>query len=573
MLIKQILFIALGVYINSTVFCQTGLEILVEKIQELNLRQIIIFTKSPKNVQMTELVNTCHNKINQIIPSTMIFPSAHYESSFSPIQEIYNKETVYIVYCRFLQSADFYNEMVKTFEFITNLAPTSARSYWLIIISNEIKLSDDQFKMVFHYGWLNKCLDLTIVCIAKLKEIEIRHYNPYSRIYTTTLLTEQTILFPNKLQNMQGHPIKLYLVDFKPYLYVLRDTNNSISTIYGTCYPITEILSTYFNFTIKFVTNVSEDYIVVFNEISIALQNERIDMSTLPLPLGHVKNYQKLDIGIVFDAEDIVALVPKLPFVSISWSSSIMHNLFIVIIILIIINYFTRLSKFDNTYWQCMNTIQILFTAMSNKIPITLCERVFFLMIILVSAQYFNSIFVNVFTVNLNNKEMPFNTLDDFKKANLTIYAREAHFHSIYQFLENELNIHTWYGPACYESAIENRSFICLSAKTFVAKTLQQTNISSNWKTSKYVFGSVYRGYYYPKASLYARKFDKVIRRIVESGIRQLWREYKQNVTESTHHLTNDRKSVSAIRLFYFVACGHFLSIIIFCIEYSSKYF
>ncbi|OXU30579.1 hypothetical protein TSAR_007184 [Trichomalopsis sarcophagae] len=291
---------------------------------------------------------------------------------------------------------------------------------------------------------------------------------------------------------MESYPIRYLLRHIPPYLSVLRNENGSLSTVSGKTYPIVEILSKHLNFTIKFVEILkSVDLKEVIDSTLTRLRTGKIDMLTTPLPLLFNNSLRDFEIGQIFYTETIVALVP-IRFVSYEWPTFVVYNLLIYAGLISSITHFAIFLKFDKIYWNYMN----------------------------------------IFRVHVQNNEMPFNTLDDIQKSNLPIYVDDTYFNAFYeinQFVENkQLKFDRVYTEECVEKLIKNRDRICLTGQDFGLTKLNSLNNTSAMKMSEYIFGSMEHKYFYPKTSPYAKKFDSVIQKIIESGIHKSWKEYKK---------------------------------------------
>ncbi|OXU17085.1 hypothetical protein TSAR_007147, partial [Trichomalopsis sarcophagae] len=112
----------------------------------------------------------------------------------------------------------------------------------------------------------------------------------------------------------------------------------------------------------------------------------------------------------------------------------------------------------------------------------------------------------------------------------------------------------------CIQMLRQRQARMCLLPKETAEEIASNANNSLFMKSSRYVFAEVMRGYFYPKASPYVGKFDKIMQRIRESAMQHTWKDYRKYYRrEMSRDKTGQdlKESISEIKLLYLIIIGH----------------
>ncbi|OXU17767.1 hypothetical protein TSAR_001792 [Trichomalopsis sarcophagae] len=282
---------------------------------------------------------------------------------------------------------------------------TKRPKYLLFIIDGE---TGEQLRSFFKTLWTFKILNVAVIEIIKQKraehihesidipfEIKVHHYNPFNDTYHVAPLTDETILFSNKLQNMYGYKLDVgFKEDFFGLMIDHEYSGNDIwRMISGIDVSVTKALADYSNCIINlkvsdripphsnlhklkinetdiFKALINAEIEFVINKHLVVKYEETREKSIFLYPTGKyavVKQYGK--IKLLFGYEVLVIGI-------------------IIVLVLLILTSILRVYS-TNKIWKIYNVIYILvFGQTMTAIPITITERVCFLTMILISAVF-----------------------------------------------------------------------------------------------------------------------------------------------------------------------------------------
>ena len=171
-----------------------------------------------------------------------------------------------------IQSIEYYHfnsQASDLIKILSYLSGTSTSAKILADILSKEKLPS--YGGLFQRMWSKDFLDFTILEIVKKLEtnrsllthrldlISVHQFNPFTKIYTKKEYTTNTVIFPNKLLNLNDFKIKVSSINYPPTLFVDRNNSNPIK-ITGPDAEVTKAISEVMNFKITEVAAEKDDW-------------------------------------------------------------------------------------------------------------------------------------------------------------------------------------------------------------------------------------------------------------------------------------------------------------------------
>ena len=175
----------------------------MEKIGlEVHPKMVITFVfDHPNYDQKDDLI---FSRITQRFPSLFINIDKKPETTkHLKFLENPRQHTCFIIILR--NNSNNTEKMQDVMEFMISPAP---KPRLLAISVDEDAWDINIFKEILLYGWKEKYLDFTILGKSKGNNLTIMHYNPFTKTFYTDTYKSKTIIFPDKLNNMNGYSLK-----------------------------------------------------------------------------------------------------------------------------------------------------------------------------------------------------------------------------------------------------------------------------------------------------------------------------------------------------------------------------
>ena len=482
-------------------------------------------------------------------------------------------------------SVDYLNQLMQFVDVFTELAPTARRPQFLAIIFSRNGIFDNTAQSFLQYAWSKLFLDACLLIINSKESVGSSMltqyvYNPFCDILIKNSWNPSLPLFPDKLRDMNGFSIKTAIFHYPPYL-ILTKNNNSSSTIDGLNFPMMDLMAQHLNFSLKSVSeiNTNNSGLILKNFLDLVLNHE-INISPIPF-VFNAYDLDQLELGIQFDYFMPVALVPVIP----QTQTHISSKMYVVILLSIIFIFFfhflvNRVLKFDKLYWHANYIVRIFLSWTIPRTPLKTSERLLFILIYCVSLNQGNDVVMLLLQAKLVHESRSFDTIQDIDSSDLAVYIDGAFHNALFgtqdenikSILQKAINVS--HIGTCADLLFRSKRVICL-CDLMTARNLlfdlkkRYTNLPMIMKIVHPFSTRNPMMLLYEKSSPYVEKFDMLMWRVLESGIKskfkyvQMYQVYKE--------LSNDQVNIEINILGRLVgaifAIGMIVSVLTFLLE------
>lgn len=474
-----------------------------------------------------------------------------------------------------------YSKMIV--DIITEISPISLRPQILVIIFHSNIIQKLKIDQILQYAWRKKFLDFTILTVdADGNEVYSKkvfyNWNPFSNFLSETLLDSNVQIFPNKMLNLLGHPMKLPIANFPPFLQVVK-LKNKVIRVTGLYYPFLKFILKTMNFTLRFgfeidfYSDASIDYFTYTR-----LQNRDENMMTVTSPIHLSDKVIVVEIDYIF--RELVVIVPIISTTKFNIPRDIFIYSFAIPTVIICFLYVLQFLKIISAHWRVFKIIQLLLgVTVSTKFKTTDVSIIYSCVIIL-SVAYTNNLYSNILDVNLERSEMSFKTFVEIDESDLAIFINRIHFDRFYETNNTKKHMKNMMKKTqkveeiseCVQSIADGKKVICITtnwhAKYFEKKyRIAQKRI---FKVIRLPVVADKIGYMFEPASPFAERFDEIQRKVLESGI--WFKLFSDDVTagkRKNYNIFDERFSI--LKLLPIILVGYFLACLTFFIEYINR--
>ncbi|OXU28627.1 hypothetical protein TSAR_015444 [Trichomalopsis sarcophagae] len=455
------------------------------------------------------------------------------------------------------------------------------RARCLLIVSADKPLPESYTNSILYKSWNNQFLDFTMLNViknSKTSDVELvkLFYNPFQKLFINEPWNHSSQLFPDKLKDMNGYPLKVPVFQLPPYLNLNKNSDGSIRNVNGMHYGFFSTLSNFRNFSIKIIAECKASNNTTLRAVLHNLLHKN-EVNLLPVPQYTVifGNQSITETSFPVDFISFIALVPVQPYNLFILPHSLFFNLLAVLTMYAIIIITIRLLKFDIKYWSPIFIIEMLLSVPVLKTPRNLAERIVFISIVFVSFTYTNDGFLKLMDIKIVSDSRNFDTYKELSDSGLDIYIEAPGYDTLLPSYDkqakriiskmkklSQMN-------ECVNKLILNKNCICLVSEPYGELLLQSYGAYDAKpilkKSNLKIFFS-YVSFHYEKASPYVRRFDEILIRIVESGIPKMWAPIYQRDTNQT--VVEETNNISTIQFYSVLAVVYGMSFVVFCLEF-----
>ena len=418
------------------------------------------------------------------------------------------------------------------------------------------------FENIMENTWELKYLDLTFIDINTKRECLsplIYYYNPFINKKYKNSFNQSIQIFPDKL------------VDVNRYQLVGVDSH------------ISDITKDYFG-NLKIDDCMDRSVLPV---ISIALQklNVVLNFSAVYEDKGGYINFQRKETGsnslgltglhMLDGYQKIVAVVPKLRVLKLLNVYKTLIHIGVLLIVIKIGSTVNKILRTNSRFWNTFNIIQQLIGGSYSIAPKTLMQKIFMVYFGFLSAYYSNEFYSSLIETKLAFDTIPLNTFEEIYESKFPIHSRfihipkytsdEPYLTKIASIMNNSL-LRSQYGK-CIDRIYSNKNQICvMPEKSVLDFLIKNRKYQSTMKISECGFGYKEAVFFLDYNSPFIPKLQKIIYRIVQSGISQHYA--KTPINEDEELSVNDADSLFIFKILISVLMiGHISAIFIFIFE------
>lgn len=496
-----------------------------------------------------------------------------------------NVTEVYLILSDFENNReDNHLEQIQNFFHIFDkLSSKHTRPKCLLIVSLEERAFENSLKILLHYAWTKKFLEVTILKVignGNQQDIELYHYNPFNDTnnkYSITPWDLISTLFPNKLRDMNRYRIKVPIFDLPPSLSVQRNSNGSVN-LFGLNYVYTFLLSKTLNFVIDHTDEVIiHNLAELYPPLRKLLDDGSVNM--LPVPL-YARFFVDYETSFAFNYRKYVVLVPVVQKNHVILSDSLFRNLVLGAAFFVLIKPITRLVKFEERYWEIINVIAVLLGVAVPSQPKKTIERFFFIIAVCASATYLSHTLLEMIAMKIS-EDTAFDTIKDISNSDLALVIDPAMYDRLFPPGETLSNIikpklvNNMSPKECIDWLERTQKYACFLEKNRAELTMNVHYRSHKvpvMKIAKPEITADFIVYAFEKSSAYAERFNEILYKLFESGIQKIWPtmryvEYATKPMSENIDEQQSERSLLALQLIAILIVGFGLSFVVFCAE------
>lgn len=535
-----------------------------------NNSQHYIFRKEEANV-IQSLQDFPHVKIN--------FEATTVQNQLLD-QELFN-DPRYMSFNIILIDKYFYQE--KTFkrviDFLALFSPIQWRQKILLISLDNYSPLDSTLKAVFEYAWSKKFLDFTIIGqnskFFDLNDCAIQYKNPFKNEIFSEKFGLKTNIFPDKLDNVHGHTLKLAVISADVIVEFIRDPLQKIIDVKADKFYLLTTSFKKMNFTYEIVeAGINMTFFDGSRIVGEKLYRNEINLYAKPT--NYFSNSKHVSIDIENDCEKIIAVVPtKSVKTSVHISIEIIISFCFLPLLIAFIRMMVKILRIKHKKWKIFDIIVVFFGRSVNW-PLGYIDRIIFMVIVILSSIFSIDFYSGFLNIGLAEKENLFNTFKDIVESNLSLYSFNGYSNDIFtrddiygQSMKNKIHGLPDTVP-CLEALVLRDDRICFIREGILKGTGKYISNLRNHKfnIAKPVFNCLKNKFSFEKSSPYAEKIFHTFRRIHESGIHRILEpEWKRTIGTSMVGKGKNGEFFFLMSLILILVCGYTASIVLFWFE------
>lgn len=449
-----------------------------------------------------------------------------------------------------------------------------------ILLITMMEETDCNFEPLLKQTWQNHLIDIAILELSKLNRhtiaTKVHQYNPFTDVYDQRPYVSGIELFPNKMDNLHGYPIRIGMVKRAGYLWYMKNSQGYPVMYRGPDVKVIKTLARIMNFTIAVYPS---------QEVFVDIINEKIDMIIPTLSIFADANAVKCDFTLPFGFESWCPVVPvkyKSNHAEIRGLIGIATNFCVLLI-------FWGLSivlKFQSDLWQPLKIFGLLIATTISSRPKKTTERVIFFLIVLASSMYSANLFIDL--TNISMKEhtvVDYNSYKELDDTGLTpvilsglldvTFLNEDESSS--RLKRNAIQMDN--AESCANYLEQHKNITCF-LETRSVNMIMYSHAREGKRVlkicEKLCYAKPPSAYFLKKHSPYRDQFVKIIIRLDAAGIRMKWlNDYIGKFRPRKTHIMEVNSSYTlplAWNLAYITCSGFLMSLLVFFGEIIIHY-
>ncbi|KAJ8666967.1 hypothetical protein QAD02_008629 [Eretmocerus hayati] len=450
---------------------------------------------------------------------------------------------------------------IEVLKKLIKISPVSQRSKCLLVINAE-NMIEDGITEILKSAWHLKFLDISIIQIWRNETPVLINYNPFGNIYSSIVLNETNQLFPSKLNDLRGAPLKLIAFSSPPFIVMqVEDGKVKIS---GTEFTFLEILSEKLNSSLNFVLSTNTSMMHINDHLD-KLETNEINVSTETYLVRTHIGRKEVVIGKFIRGTEFVVVFPLQQTTSINFSYNTVLSIISLPVILISLFVCTKFI-FPPNRWNLVRIFQILL-GVSSRHPSKRIERVVFLTMAISSIIYSTTFFSNLTEIRFVLYEKDFSSIRDLVQSGMKIFSataeRDSNDKEIQLLFSNTIKIKSYAECINKMEKIPDSACILSYEKALYYTFKEALNVDGipTIKIASPTFCDDHVVFVYEKASPFAEKFDEILQRIIESGIPVTWESKVMPRLKRFDEESSKASDILFKELIVIITVGYFVSV------------
>lgn len=327
--------------------------------------------------------------------------------------------------------------------FVTKVSQQYTRPKVLIIFFKEHTNSTGKtnFSEILTSAWYDGFLNISVLEVSMenngIREdmLHIYSYNPFLQTIRKESLAETENIFPYKLNNLYGYPLKIMFPIPLQKEDSVNEVDLSTDVLGRESVPEIFMASKKMNFSID-VLLMQETYPI---SLLLATVDEKFQSNSpemLALTLGISNDFFK-DLPAIYTLDECKKLVLLGPVKAVKYLHLPLQSFLEIIIIsalVMVIIYLSTICGILSWRWRPFVVCQALLGVPTQLILSTARtrNRLIFLSVIFTSLLYSTSFYSKVLDIKLSEHEVSFDTFEELYKSNLAIYSNPVNYYAIF---------------------------------------------------------------------------------------------------------------------------------------------
>lgn len=592
-----IISLLLTIIVENTLNCaSTSINMLIAKLELETESQIAILNSASTESKCTRTIikSISNSRFTSIIFDFEVFRHADTSgTSILSIPKFSRDSTIYTLF----EQGNLLNEkvlmakIIKIISFVSQLFTHAIRPKFLFFIcanGSTLNVINHSIETLLEFAWKVKFLDFTVLWIHEDDEtikshIYVFYYNPFDQLIYRERFDSETIIFVDKIINVNGYPLKIPYVEIKPYM--MKVDGNYI----GLGHKTIEFLAKVYNFTLSVIEN---HVVYLHDNRSLSkkwdifsarqkLQEQELDILPLPFFMEYLLMIpnENEELSQIVNFDDALLITPVLRK-SKSFADLMQWIILTTGIIMVILIYtFGRYISRRKDRLSVFLIIRILLGQPISKPFKKVTERSLIFYFIILSMKYFSNFYAELTESKLIESELSIQSYKDIDRLNMKIQVSKGliellrtHINSLYFPLKvREIeNIQD-----CVELIVSGKDVLCFTTKFRVIKLFQKyknlNDKSSCLRIYRLPFHSSEKVYIFPKGFPFMKKFDRIFQTIIESDLMKMWindqEEFKKFAFESIDENDKNSSNLMVYQLMCLAIVGCVSSIVILLME------
>lgn len=506
----------------------------------------------------------------------------------SPVFRNFNRVSLYVIpQCAIGRDEKALTGSLKDYlNFFARLSPSAApRPKCLLILLGDMN-SPCNYERLFEYAWDKKFLDFSVLKVNVPTDTALLHYfNPFFRIINVYVYDSLSVqIFPDKLRNANGYPLRVPAFRLRGYFNFTRDESGRILAAKGIRYRLTKMFAKKLNLTIDFAVDLTE-HKTSASMYGAAIENLKtgaLNMITIPIPKldihsSFANSILVLDQGYMH--EDIVAVVPILNDASKkNFSSRLLFVGFMLsVTVTILTNIIKRIWKISWTDYRVLDVFGLLVGATVMMKPRKFVDRLICFSIFVIYIRYSTELHSKFTKVRVVDEHLFLDTFKAIGDSDFNVYITDVMYNQTFRSFDYQLEkvkmktIKLDDISTCVDTLRTSRNVVCIMTKTLAkgfAKMYGDSYGNPIMKIAKPVFASDSVVYLFQGGSPYVEKLRDFLVRMYESGLYHV-------IVNSRHSsmIVNDNRdkdikiNSSLVQIMLIFGSGCMFSLTVFVIE------
>ena len=531
---------------------------------------------------------------------------AHVLSQSSSV--LYNPRTTMIVIIHFSISSMRMADLNQTLTIVSQISVARRRSRCLIILPRE----EERFTYLglLERLWSNQFLDVTILELEEPKRkkwnyfsnstleiARLHQFNPFTKRYDNFKYSKMTHWFPEKTHNLHDLKMKVGVINYPPSIFLTRNSTGHVAEVVGLDISLTDTFSKAMNFNVDWVDIKNDHWRIgrckkniesgvlkrlVYNEI------QYVAMSALR-PSGEVCAEWSRDIRVLKHIVVVPIFSKKSVLLLNMWKIA---NAILLVIVFLSTWLVTRMLPFERHNWKFLQIVRIVLGTSTLHEPQRMAERIVFGSMLFSCLLYSSIIHTALTDVSLHSETEPeMNTISDVVHSSLEPVISNVYYSGIIRindgskkiFLEKATKVNSS-SQECLARLLQERNLACITRSDFAEWMIENNRDRCGRPRMKILqdpLQTPLNTIVMEARSPYVQQFDKVLLRLVQSGIPNKWQRERFNQSSlivdkggicSEREATSSKLETQFVYLFIFnYACATAIFVCEVICDYLTK--